>query len=95
MAIHEVGGRLRVIGVLVNAVEADLATTEGVDRLYEAARGRPIDVLMANAGHGLGGGFLAQDFSESRHVVDTTLPAPSPWFRRWGAICGSGGKGAF
>lgn len=73
MAIHEVGGRLRVIGVLVNAVEVDLATTEGVDRLYEAARGRPIDVLMANAGHGLGGGFLDQDFSEARHVVDTNI----------------------
>jgi short-subunit dehydrogenase len=72
-AIHEAAERLRDIGVFVSALEADLATIEGVDRFYEAAKGRPIDVLMANAGHGLGGGFLDQNFSEARHVVDTNI----------------------
>jgi short-subunit dehydrogenase len=54
-------------------VETDLSTTEGVDRLVAAVRGRPVDILMANAGHGLGGAFLDQDFKEARHVVDTNV----------------------
>lgn len=72
-AIHEAAGQIREIGVFVNAIETDLATIEGVERLYEASRGRPIDLLMANAGHGLGGGFLDQDFAQSRHVIDTNI----------------------
>src|SRR5215212_4604669 len=59
------------LGAKVEAVEADLATLEGVDRLYEAAKGRPIKALLANAGHGLGKGFLDQDFKQVRHVIDT------------------------
>lgn len=64
---------LRATGVQVETVQADLATLEGVDRLYEAARGREVEILMANAGHGLGGAFLDQDFAEARHVVDTNV----------------------
>src|SRR5205823_14332733 len=30
-------------------------------------------VLCANAGHGLGRGFLEQDFSDVRHVIDTNI----------------------
>lgn len=61
--------------VNVEAVEADLATTEGVDRLLAAVDrlGRPIDVLLANAGRGLGKGFLDQDFQEVMRVVDTNI----------------------
>lgn len=63
----------RAMGAEVEAVEADLATLDGVDRLHDALRGRPVDVLMANAGHGLGGAFLDQDFREARHVIDTNI----------------------
>src|SRR3954466_10095277 len=63
----------RALGAQVEAVEADLATTHGVDRLYAAARGRPVDALLANAGHGLGGAFLDQDFRDVRHVIDTNI----------------------
>jgi uncharacterized protein len=63
----------RALGVTVEAVEADLATLDGVDRLYAAARGRPVEALLANAGHGLGGAFLDQDFEAARHVVDTNV----------------------
>jgi short-subunit dehydrogenase len=52
---------------------ADLATLEGVDRLLAAARNRPVDALLANAGRGLGKAFLDQDFAEVRHVVDTNI----------------------
>ena len=54
-------------------VEADLATVEGVDQLIAAVGGRPIDVLCANAGHGLGGPFLDQSPEEWSHVIDTNI----------------------
>lgn len=57
----------------MEAVEADLATLEGVDRLYAATSGRPVEALLANAGHGLGRAFLDQDFTQVRHVVDTNI----------------------
>lgn len=57
----------------VDTVQADLATTEGVDKLYAAAKGRPVDALLANAGHGLGKAFLDQDFDDIRHVIDTNV----------------------
>jgi uncharacterized protein len=66
---------LRKNGASVTTVLADLATLEGVERLYEAAKGlgRPVDALLANAGHGLGGAFLDQDFAKVRHVIDTNV----------------------
>ena len=72
-AINEAAQEFRKLGVEVEAVEADLATLEGVDKLYAAAKGRPVDALLANAGHGLGHGFLDQNFEEVRHVVDTNI----------------------
>lgn len=60
-------------GVDVRSVETDLSTIEGVDRLLDAAGGRRVDLLCANAGHGLGGGFLDQDVAEWRHVIDTNI----------------------
>jgi uncharacterized protein len=63
----------RDLGAEVTAVETDLATIEGVDRLWTAVRGRWVDALLANAGHGLGGAFLDQNFDEARHVIDTNI----------------------
>src|ERR687890_464764 len=63
----------RALGAQVDALETDLATTEGVDRLYAAVKGRPVDALLANAGHGLGRAFLDQDFGDVRHVIDTNI----------------------
>lgn len=71
--IHDAAEAFRALGASVEAVEADLATLEGVDRLYAAAHGRPIAALLANAGHGLGRAFLDQDFDEVRHVIDTNV----------------------
>lgn len=71
--IREAAETFRAFGATVDAVEADLATLEGVDRLYAALGGRPVEALLANAGHGLGGGFLDQDFAAARHVVDTNI----------------------
>lgn len=60
-------------GVDVRSVEADLSTLEGVEALLDAAQGRRIDVLCANAGRGLGHGFLDQDVAAWRRVVDTNI----------------------
>ncbi len=60
-------------GVEVTSVEADLSTTDGVDRLLEAAGGRKIDLLCANAGRGLGHGFLDQEVADWRKVIDTNI----------------------
>jgi uncharacterized protein len=60
-------------GASVEAVEADLATLEGVDKLVAVIGSRPVDALLANAGRGLGKGFLDQDFAAVRRVVDTNI----------------------
>lgn len=60
-------------GTQVEAVEADLSTLEGVDRLLNAAGGRQIDLLCANAGRGVGHAFLEQDVADWRKVIDTNI----------------------
>ena len=69
----EAGPALKDYDVEVRQVEADLATEQGVKQLLEAAGDRPVDVLVANAGHGLGHGFLDQAPEEWRHVIDTNI----------------------
>ena len=64
---------LRREGAEVETVQSDLATLEGVDKLYERIGGRRVDALLANAGRGLGGAFLDQDFEDARYVLDTNL----------------------
>jgi uncharacterized protein len=72
-AINDAANDFRALGVGVHAVEADLGTIRGVDNLYAAAKGRPAEALLANAGRGLGKGFLDQDFDDVRRVVDTNV----------------------
>ncbi len=64
---------LQGLGVDVQQVEADLSGQGGVDQLLAAIGGRPVDVLVANAGHGLGNDFLDQDPSDWRHVINTNV----------------------
>ncbi|WP_347091412.1 SDR family NAD(P)-dependent oxidoreductase [Sphingomonas parapaucimobilis] len=72
-AIHTAASKLSVEGAQVQAVEADLATLEGVDLLLAAADGRAIDVLCANAGNSKGGAFLDQSLQDWRRSVDTNV----------------------
>jgi uncharacterized protein len=71
--IDKAADELRCEGVVVEAVNADLATIEGVDRLHARINGRPVDALLANAGRGLGKAFLDQDFDAIRCVIDTNV----------------------
>lgn len=57
----------------VETIECDLATDEGIDKLMAKVGDRQVDALIANAGHGLGGEFLDEDWNEARHVLDTNV----------------------
>ena len=57
----------------VDALQADLAEVEGVDKLYRVIGGRPVAALLANAGRGLGKGFLDQDFDDVLRVINTNI----------------------
>lgn len=71
--LEAVAESLGDLGAEVEWLEVDLATKAGVDELHALVGSRPVAVLMANAGHGLGHGFLDQDFDDVRHVIDTNI----------------------
>jgi short-subunit dehydrogenase len=64
---------IRALGGAVDVVKADLATANGVDALLVGIGNRPVDLLLANAGRGLGGAFLDQDLDDAQRVVDTNI----------------------
>lgn len=72
-SIQDAAKLLEKSGTRVEAIQADLATTEGVNQLCAATQGRPVDALLANAGRGLGRAFLDQNFSDIMRVVDTNV----------------------
>jgi short-subunit dehydrogenase len=69
----EAGPALKDFAVEVQQIETDLATQQGVNELLSAVADRPVDVLVANAGHGLGHGFLDQGAEEWMHVLNTNI----------------------
>lgn len=71
--IEDAARELRQSNVQVNALQVDLSTMEGVERLHAAAGGRPVDALLANAGRGLGHAFLDEDFAQAKLVLDTNV----------------------
>jgi short-subunit dehydrogenase len=68
----------------VKALHVDLATTEGVDQLYAATNNQPVDILMANAGRGLGHAFLDQEWPRAREVIDTNVTGTTYLIHRVG-----------
>lgn len=71
--IDVAAGAFGADGISVQAVQADLSTIEGNDQLLAAIGERTIDVLVANAGLGLGHAFVEQDVAAWRRVVDTNI----------------------
>ena len=59
-AIVEAKQAFETMGATVRAVQTDLSTEEGVQDLLDLIGDDPVDILCANAGHGLGHGFLDQ-----------------------------------
>jgi uncharacterized protein len=72
-ALERAVDAVRALGASAESVEADLATEDGVDALYNKVNGRRVAALLANAGHGLGKGFLDQEFSDIQHVINTNV----------------------
>lgn len=68
-SIEEAATRLRVHGVSVQAIKADLSRQDGVSALWAAMQDRPVDYLMANAGRGLGDAFLDQSWDRIAEVI--------------------------
>jgi short-subunit dehydrogenase len=91
--IHTAASDLRSQGAVVDAVQADLATAEGVERLYTAVAGRPVAALLANAGRGLGRAFLDQDWREIRRVIDTNVTGTLDLIHRVGKDMRARGQG--
>jgi short-subunit dehydrogenase len=91
--IAEAAKQFEALGTKVEAIEADLATPEGVERLYGAIGGRPVDALLANAGRGLGRAFLDQDFEAVRHVIDTNITGTVDLLQRVGRDMRARGRG--
>ena len=58
--IADAGRTFEGLGARVQPVVADLATYDGVEKLYEAIKeaGRPVDAIAINAGVGVGGSFV-------------------------------------
>jgi uncharacterized protein len=71
--LDEAESLLGSLGAAVSCVQADLATADGIAQLNESVRGKPVEFLIANAGHGLGNAFLDQPLQDILHVVDTNI----------------------
>lgn len=83
-AIGAAAVQLSTLGGAVAALEVDLSTPEGVEQLYAASKGRRVSALLANAGRGLGGAFLDQDFAKVRRVIETNVTGTLDLIQRVG-----------
>ncbi|HEX8111885.1 MAG TPA: SDR family NAD(P)-dependent oxidoreductase [Kofleriaceae bacterium] len=70
-AIDGAAKQLETAGALVIPFQADLATYDGVERLYQAIRDqhRPVDALLLNAGIGVGGEFIKTDLAADLRTI--------------------------
>jgi len=92
-AIEAAALTFREDGANVVPLQVDLATAVGVEALYVATQGRPVAALMANAGVGLGGAFLDQDFIRVQKVVDTNITGTLALVQRIGRDMRTRGQG--
>jgi short-subunit dehydrogenase len=94
-AIVEAGDRIGEQGGEVFTLEADLSTVHGCERLCEEveALGRPVEALLANAGRGLGQGFMDQDFDDISRVIDTNITGTLYLVHRLGSAMTDRGEG--
>ena len=72
-AVDSAAADFRELGVNAESINVDLAQMRGVEALYDAIKGRPVDALLANAGRGLGHGFLDQNFDDILRVINTNV----------------------
>ncbi|MCH8686195.1 SDR family NAD(P)-dependent oxidoreductase [Pedomonas mirosovicensis] len=71
--LEEARARLMADGARVKTHASDLAREEGVESLYQALQGRPVDVLCVNAGVGLNGPFVETDLRRELRMIDLNV----------------------
>lgn len=74
-AILEVQDELEVYETDVECIEVNLASYKGVEIFTETIKSyrRPVDVLVINAGNGLGGDFLDTDLREEIKLINLNI----------------------
>ncbi|WGM31536.1 SDR family NAD(P)-dependent oxidoreductase [Brevundimonas sp. NIBR11] len=92
-SLAEAGQAFESLGAKVEILQADLSTDAGVRSLYDLVAGRPVDVLAANAGHGLGQAFLDQSFDDILHVINTNITGTTRLLHLVGRDMRARGKG--
>lgn len=77
--LHTAAATVEADGALVQTIQVDLATYDGVERLHAAitASGRPVDVIALNAGFGVGGGDFTHDTGLEAHLSLVALNVTS------------------
>lgn len=73
--IAEAASVFRSMGGYVEAVQADLATFDGVDKLYGRIKtlGRPLEAVALNAGVGVGGRFADTDLAAELKMIQLNV----------------------
>jgi short-subunit dehydrogenase len=75
-SIDKVAQDLEALGVKVETVQADLATYEGVETLYNKIKetNRPVDAIAINAGVGVGGDFAREtDLKDELNLINLNV----------------------
>jgi short-subunit dehydrogenase len=69
--IHEAARHLGAAGAAVEAVQSDLSTFEGCEKLVAAVNNsnRHLDALLLNAGVGVGGSFVQTDLEDELKMI--------------------------
>ncbi|WP_293130312.1 SDR family NAD(P)-dependent oxidoreductase [Microcoleus sp. bin38.metabat.b11b12b14.051] len=75
-SINEAAQAFEKLGARVETVQADLATYEGVETLYDKikATGRSVDAIAINAGVGVGGDFASEtDLKDELNLINLNV----------------------
>jgi uncharacterized protein len=77
-SIHQAARALQSGGTSVTSIQADLATSAGVEQLASAVTrtGRPVDALLLNAGVGVNGPFLETDLDAEMRMIHLNVCGP-------------------
>jgi uncharacterized protein len=77
-AIYNAAAQLSSAGGTAEPLEADLATYDGVEKLYERIRscGRNLDAVAINAGVGLAGPFLESELPGQLNLLALNVVSP-------------------
>jgi short-subunit dehydrogenase len=76
--IEKAKKNLHDFGVSISTFAADLATCEGIDRLYAEikSKNRPIDAIAINAGIGVYGEFKDTNLDEEHNLINLNIMCP-------------------